>query len=61
MSLQPKSLYQVPEQTAKIAQAVFPNGNSYLKLYDTFGSLFSDQDFALLSPIMDNQHSPRFV
>ena len=50
MSLQPKSLYQVPEQTAKIAQAVFPNGNSYLKLYDTFGSLFSDQDFALLFP-----------
>jgi hypothetical protein len=43
MSLQPKSLYQVPEQTAKIAQAVFSNGNSYLKLYDTFGSLFSDQ------------------
>lgn len=50
MSLQAKSSYEVPDQTAQIAHAVFPSGNPYLKLYDTFGSLFADQDFAELFP-----------
>jgi len=50
MSLQVKSSYEVPDLTAQIAHAVFPAGNPYLKLYDTFGSLFADQDFAELFP-----------
>ena len=50
MSLQIQSNYKVPEKTAEIARAIFPDGNQYMKLFDTFGSLFSDQDFAQLFP-----------
>ena len=50
MSLQAQPNYKVPEKTAEIARAIFPEGNLYMKLFDTFGSLFSDQDFAQLFP-----------
>lgn len=48
MSLQPQLFYLVPEETAQVARAAFPNGNVYMRLYDTFGTLFRDQDFATL-------------
>jgi transposase len=57
MSLQSQPSYQVPEKTAEIARAIFPNGNLYMKLFDTFGSVFSDQDFAALFP---NNGQPAF-
>jgi len=50
MSLHAQPIYTVPEKTVEIARAIFPNGNLYMKLFDTFGSLFTDQDFALLFP-----------
>jgi transposase len=36
----------VPDETARVARAIFPKGNLYLQWYDTFGTLFKDQDFA---------------
>jgi len=50
MSLQIQDSYTVPERTAEVARAVFPKGNLYLILFDTFGSLFADPDFAALFP-----------
>lgn len=50
MSLRQQPMYTVPEKTAEIARAIFREGNLYMKLFDTFGSLFSDQDFAQLFP-----------
>ena len=50
MSLKPQNSYVVPEDTAEIAQAIFPDGNLYLRIYDTFGTLFQDDDFAALFP-----------
>ena len=50
MSLQARPSYTVPEETSRVAHAIFPHGNPYLQLYDTFGSLFQDQDFAALFP-----------
>ena len=50
MSLQPCPKYTVPEETARIARAIFPKGNLYMKLYDTLGLLFEDQDFVELFP-----------
>jgi transposase len=50
MSMQAQPSYTVPEETARVARAVFPHGNPYLQLYDTFGKLFQDQDFAVLFP-----------
>jgi transposase len=46
MSLQPLSTYSVPEHTARVAQAAFPNGTLCLRLYDELGTIFVDQDFA---------------
>lgn len=50
MSLHPQSIGPVPEDTARVACAAFPRGNSYLHLRDELGTLFSDQDFAFLFP-----------
>ncbi|WP_029528265.1 IS1182 family transposase [Polaromonas glacialis] len=46
MSLKPTPIEPVPEQTARIARAAFPKGNSYLTLRDEFGTLYRDEDFA---------------
>lgn len=46
MSMKPQLHYTVPEETARVARAIFPKGNLYICMYDTFGLLFQDQDFA---------------
>ncbi len=45
MSLKPQSAYTVPKETIRIARAIYPKGNIYMNLYDTFGTLFDDKDF----------------
>jgi transposase len=40
----------VPEETARVARAIFPKGHLSLRLADTFGSLFEDADFVELYP-----------
>jgi transposase len=50
MSLQPSSISPVPETTAQVAHAAFPDGNPYLQLRDQLGTLFTDADFADLYP-----------
>jgi transposase len=45
MSLHPTAIDPVPELTAAVARAAFPHGNRYLTMRDTFGTLFTDQDF----------------
>lgn len=50
MSLHPTAAYVVPEQTARVAKAVFLKGALYLQLYDHLGTIFQDQDFADLFP-----------
>lgn len=50
MSLQPKSVSEVPTETARVARAAFRKGNPYLRFRDEFGSLFTDQDFVQLYP-----------
>ncbi len=46
MSLQPQALYSVPEDTARVARAIFPEGNLVMRMYDELGMLFRDADFA---------------
>jgi transposase len=48
MSLPPRIEYSVPEETARVAWEIFPEGNLYMQWYDTFGTLFEDRDFAAL-------------
>jgi transposase len=38
----------VPDETARVARALFPDGNLYLQWYDTLGMLFADEDFVTL-------------
>jgi transposase len=46
MSLDPLPIEPVPEETARVARAIFPKGNRYLLLRDTLGTLFTDALFA---------------
>lgn len=48
MSLRPKPVFEVPEETARIAHAAFPKGNIYIRMRDELGVFFTDQQFASL-------------
>lgn len=50
MSLQPTTLYVVPEKTALVARAAFPRSSLCMRLYDYLGTIFEDQDFLSLFP-----------
>jgi transposase len=51
MSLQPCDAYRIPEETTRVARAIFPDGHLVMGLYDELGLLFHDRDFADLFPI----------
>ncbi len=46
MSLHPEPIPPVPEETARVAHAAFPKGNIYLKIRESLGSIYIDEDFA---------------
>ena len=50
MSLKPTPIQPVPEETVRVARAVFRKGNPLLKLRDELGAVFADADFAGLFP-----------
>jgi transposase len=50
MSLRLQLPAQVPDDTARVARAAFPHGNTYLNLHDELGTVFTDEDFAALYP-----------
>jgi transposase len=50
MSPKPERSYTVPQDTADVVHAVFPDGNLYTRMYDAFGTLFQDDDFSALFP-----------
>lgn len=50
MSLKATPIDPVPEETARIARAAFPQGTRYLRIRDALGILYEDQHFADLFP-----------
>lgn len=50
MSLKPQPIGAVPELTAFVAKAAFPEGNIHTRLRDEIGTLYEDRDFAGLFP-----------
>jgi transposase len=50
MSLHPEPIGPVPEDTARVARAVFAKGNPYLSLRDELGLFYTDAQFADLFP-----------
>src|SRR5215472_922537 len=58
MSLHPHVIAPVPEETARVAHAAFPKGNPYLLLRDTLATIFQDDDFAALFPLVGQPGLP---
>ncbi|MBI5034880.1 MAG: IS1182 family transposase [Chloroflexi bacterium] len=50
MSLHPQTPYSIPEETARVAHAIFPQGNIYMRWFDALGPVFQDADFVELFP-----------
>jgi len=50
MSLKPEEIPPVPEETARVAKAAFPDGSPIMRLRDALGTLFDDELFADLFP-----------
>lgn len=48
MSLHPRPLFEVPEETARIAHAAFPKGNIYIRMREQLGVFFTDKQFTSL-------------
>lgn len=50
MSLNPQHPPEVPEETAMVARAAFPKGNTYMQMRDELGPIFADEQFGELYP-----------
>src|SRR5258706_450537 len=50
MSLKALPIPPVPEETARVAHAVFPRGNVFMQVRDTLGAIYTDEAFADLFP-----------
>jgi transposase len=48
MSRCPRPLGPVPEETARVAQAAFPDSTLYLRMCEKLGPIFTDAAFARL-------------
>jgi transposase len=48
MSLAPKPILTVPEETVRVAHAAFPKGNIYIRIRDRLGVFFVDEQFESL-------------
>jgi transposase len=49
MSLRPRPINDIPDQTVAVAKAAFPKGNVYMTMRDELGTFFADEAFADLS------------
>src|SRR6059036_182057 len=50
MSLKPEPIGPIPQETARLAKAVFPEGSTFMKMRDELGTLYQDEMFATLFP-----------
>ena len=48
MSLKPKEIADIPEETKRVAERAFPKGNIYMQMRDELGNLYADADFTSL-------------
>jgi len=48
MSLKPEPISPIPQETVRLAKAVFPEGSTFMKMRDELGTLFQDEMFATL-------------
>src|SRR6202162_978556 len=50
MSLKAQAVCPVPQETARIARAAYPKGNTYMQMPDVLGRIYTDEQFADLFP-----------
>ena len=50
MSLRQRASYPIPAETQRVARAAFPRGCLCLRLADSLGALYRDEQFAALFP-----------
>ncbi len=50
MSIHPRTVYSIPEETQRVARAAFPKGTLCLRIADALGSIYEDSQFAELFP-----------
>ena len=50
MSMHPRAVGSITEETVRVARAAYPKGNVYLQVRDELGTIYSDQSFAELFP-----------
>ncbi len=50
MSLKPEPIPPIPEETERVAKAVFPKGNIYMRMRDEIGTFYQDKQFTILYP-----------
>jgi transposase len=48
MSLRPEEIGPIPEDTARVARAAFPQGNTYMAMHAILGRIYEDAQFASL-------------
>jgi transposase len=46
MSLQPEAIGPIPEETARVARAAFPDGATAMRVRDALGAIYEDEAFA---------------
>src|SRR2546425_1362926 len=51
MSMYPRELGPIPEETARVARAACPKGTLAIRLRDSLGELYQDEQFAALYPV----------
>jgi len=50
MSMKPRAILEIPEETVRVAQAAFPKGNIYMQMRDEWEGIYRDEQFADLYP-----------
>lgn len=55
MSVKPQAVESIPQETIRVAQAAFPQGNTYMKMRDELGVFFSDEQFL---PLFSSRGQP---
>lgn len=51
MSMYPQTLGSIPEETVRVARAACPKGTLAMRLRDTLGEVYQDEQFAALYPV----------
>jgi transposase len=50
MSFHPQPIPAIPEETARVAHTILPQGNVYMQMRDELGTLYQDDDFRDVFP-----------